>query len=63
MSEIEKDSNDSMDACIDKFITIINAEKENELLTEKLDRILNLSTPSDLLNESATHIKRALQCN
>jgi NTE family protein len=64
MSEIEKDSNDNKDACIalDKFITIIDAEKENELLTEKLDRILNQSTPSDLLKESATHIKRALQC-
>ncbi|MEP6576119.1 MAG: patatin-like phospholipase family protein [Nitrososphaerota archaeon] len=65
MSKIIKNSNgDSEDACIelDKFITLIDAEKENELLTEKLDRILNQSTPSDLLKKSAIHIKKEVKC-
>ena len=64
MSKIMKKKNDIKDACValDKFISLIDSEKKNELLTEKLDRILNQSTPSDLLMESAVDVKRALKC-
>jgi NTE family protein len=64
MSEIERNGKNKTNACdeLDKFITIIEAEKENELLTDKLDTILNQSKPSDLLKESAISIKRSLTC-
>ena len=40
------------DPCIalDNFITAIDTEKENELLTEKLERILDGNVQSDFLN-------------
>jgi NTE family protein len=63
MSKIIQNSSDCDNAFteLDKFITLIDAEKKNELLTEKLDRILKHSTPSELLKESAIHIKRVLR--
>lgn len=42
---------------LDRFIETVRTEKENESLTEKLERILDDTTPSDLLIESASNIK------
>lgn len=63
MSEIEMNGN-NRNACIalDKFNKIIDAEKENELLTDKLDAILIHTTASDLLTDSAISIKSTLDC-
>ena len=62
VADIEKEKNKDPCIALDNFIKVIDAEKENELLTEKLERILDGNIPSDLLKESATYIKRALQC-
>lgn len=42
---------------LDRFIETVRTEKENESLTEKLERILDDTIPSDLLIESASNIK------
>ena len=59
---MEREKNKDPCIALGNLITVIDAEKENELLTERLERILDRNTPSDLLKESATNIKRALQC-
>jgi len=61
-ADMEKEKNKDPCIALGNLITVIDAEKENELLTERLERILDGNTPSDLLKESATNIKRALQC-
>lgn len=62
VADIEKEKNKDPCIALDNFIKVIDAEKENELLTERLEKILDGNIPSDLLKESATYIKRALQC-
>jgi predicted acylesterase/phospholipase RssA len=64
MSEVKINGNNKKNACneLKNFIKIIDDEKGNELLTDKLDTILNHTAASDLLIESAISTKRALDC-
>jgi hypothetical protein len=56
-TEISKFNSKDPSNSLRRFIETVDTEKEDESLTEKLERVLDDITPSDLLIDLASNIK------